>query len=182
MSDNETDIILMRKIAEGDQSAARELVNKWQRPLINFFYRSVVNTHSAEDLAQQTFIKLCRSAKTYKPNAAFSTYIFHIAHNVLISDFRKRSRREVDLYDPADLPAVTDERADVSSDEIRKSFEAAVQQLPENHRTAILLLCQQELSYEEIADIMETSVANIKTWIHRARLRLKELMGDLLDR
>ncbi|MCD8284275.1 MAG: RNA polymerase sigma factor [Opitutae bacterium] len=181
MSDNETDILLMRKVADGDEAAARELVRKWQKPLINFFYRSVRNVHSAEDLAQQTFVKLCRSAKGYAPTAAFSTYIFHIANNVLISDFRRRSRRNVELCDPAELPAVCDDKNEISSDEIRRGFEDAVQKLPDNHRTAILLLCQQELSYEEIAAAMDTSVANVKTWIHRARLRLRELLGDLLD-
>ncbi len=181
MSDNETDILLMKKIGKGDNSAARELITKWQRPLINFFYRSVRNVHSAEDLAQQTFVKLCKSAESYDAPASCSTYIFHIAHNVLISDFRKRAIRQVELYDPTELPAVSDDRSEISSSEIRKNFEIAVEKLPDKHRTAILLLCQQELSYEEIAEAMETSVANVKTWIHRARQRLRELLGEVLN-
>ncbi len=181
MNDNETDILLMRKIAAGDMTAARVLVLKWQKPLINFFYRSLNNVHSAEDLAQQTFVNLLRNADKYTPEASFPAYLFHIAHNILISDFRKRSRRNAEPTDPAELPAVADDADPVNQNELKKSFAEAVEKLPENHRTAILLFCQQELSYTEIAETMDTSVSNVKNWVHRARQALRNSLSAFLE-
>lgn len=181
MNDNETDILLMEKIAKGDSSAARVLVLKWQKPLINFFYRSVNDVHSAEDLAQQTFVKLLRNAGKYTPNASFSSYLFHIARNILVSDFRKRSRRTAEPTDPSELSAVAVSDDPITQNELRKSFAEAVEKLPENHRTAILLFCQQELSYAEIADAMKASVPNVKTWVHRARQALKNSLSGFLQ-
>ncbi len=181
MNDNETDILLMTRIAAGDAAAARILVLKWQKPLINFFYRSLNNVHSAEDLAQQTFVNILQSAGKYTPSASFSSYLFHIAHNVLISDFRKRSRRHAEVTDPAELPAVADETDPINQNELKKSFSEAVQKLPENHRTAILLFCQQELSYAEIAEAMGASIPNVKNWVHRARQALKQSLAGFLE-
>lgn len=181
MNDNETDILLMQKVAAGDTAATRMLVLKWQKPLINFFYRSVNNVHSAEDLAQQTFVNLLRNAEKYTPSANFSAYLFHIARNVLVSDFRKRSRRHAEPTDPAKLPAIADNNDPIAQNELKKSFAEAVRQLPENHRTAILLFCQQELSYAEIADAMNASIPNVKNWVHRARQALRNSLSGFLE-
>jgi len=181
MNDSETDILLMQKIASGDMTAARMLVLKWQKPLINFFYRSLNNVHSAEDLAQQTFVNLLRNAEKYTPGTNFPAYLFRIAHNLLISDFRKRSRRNAEPTDPAELHAVADNVDSVGQNELKKSFAIAVEKLPENHRTAILLFCQQELSYTEIAETMNTSVSNVKTWVHRARQTLRNSLSAFLE-
>lgn len=182
MDENETDILLMRRIAEDDETAARELILKWQKPLINFFWRSLNDVHAAEDLAQQTFVKLCRSAEKYKPTAAFSSYLFHIAHNVLISDFRSRSRRGAEPTDPTELPAVAAPDTDLAESELKRNFARAVEALPENQRTAILLLCQQELAYAEIAEAMNAPVQNVKNWIHRARQTLRESLSEFLEK
>lgn len=181
MDENEADVLLMKKIANGDSAAARTLILKWQKPLINFFYRSVNNVHSAEDLAQQTFVKICRSAEKYVPSATFAAYLFHVAHNVLISDYRMRSRRHAVPTDPAELPPVEDASDAVAENELRESFAKAVEELPDNQRTAILLLCQQGLAYAEIADAMNASVPNVKTWIHRARQSLRESLAGFLE-
>lgn len=181
MDENETDVLLMKKIANGDSEAARNLVLKWQKPLINFFYRSVNNVHSAEDLAQQTFVKICRNAKNYVPNATFAAYLFRIAHNILISDYRMRSRRHAVPTDPAELPPLEDTSDAVSENELQESFAKAVEELPNNQRTAILLFCQQGLAYAEIAEAMNASLPNVKTWIHRARQSLRESLAGFLD-
>lgn len=182
MNENEADALLLKKVATGDSAAARMLVCKWQKPLINFFYRSVNDVHAAEDLAQQTFIKVCRNAEKYVPNAPFSAYLFRIAHNVLISDYRARSRRHAIPTDPVELPPIEDSGDAVSENELRDAFAKAVESLPDNQRTAILLLCQQGLAYAEIADAMDATVPNVKTWIHRARQTLREsLAGFIAD-
>ncbi len=178
----DSDAELMRRVGAGDFGAMRELVEKWQKPLINFFYRSVNSVHTAEDLAQTTFVKLWRGAGTYEAKAKFSSWIFLIARSVLISNFRSESLRPADATDPNEFPAVRDECDQVAMDDVERAFADAVKTLPENHRTAILLLRQQELSYEEIAAAMNANLQSVKTWIFRARQTLRERLAEILEK
>ncbi len=170
------DSLLMLEVSRGSDHAFRMLVEKWKNPLINFFYRSVSNAASAEDLAQQTFINLYKARNYYEVRAKFSTYLFKIARNVLINDYRKSMRAPAmcELNDRIDSPADPDRRLEIN--EIEEVFMRATEALPENQRTAILLYKQQQLSYEEIAQTMNSSVGAVKTWIHRARQSLKEAL------
>lgn len=179
---DDENVLLMRRVAAGDFSAMRALVEKWQRPLINFFYRSVRSAHTAEDLAQTTFVKIYRSAGTYEARAKFSSWLFFVARTVLISNFRKEALRPAEATDPAELPAVAAETAELETDDLERAFDEAVKSLPENQRTAILLLRQQELSYEEIAAAMDANVQNVKTWIFRARRALRERLAEFLEK
>lgn len=172
------DAALMMKVAQGDQAALRELIEHWQGPLINFFYRSLRSVESSEDLAQTVFIRIYRAADRYQPTAKFSTYLFHIARRVLINEFRRQGRKPLDTVDPADLHASTPGRDKLRLLELEEAFAKALEKLPEKQRTAILLLKQQQLSYEEIAKSMEASESAVKSWIHRARQKLKEELSD----
>ena len=184
--DIDSDCALMCQVAEGSQHAFRMIVEKWQKPLMNYFFRSCNNTHSSQDMAQLTFINLYKARQTYanyvlntdtnKPKAKFSTYLFSIAHNILISEHRKNVRRPVDVSDPFEMEYsdAYDTRSDIA--ELEEFFYKAIESLPENQRTAILLLKQQELSYEEIADIMQANLQSVKTWIHRARTSLRDAL------
>jgi len=174
----DADAVRMTRVAEGDQQALRELIEHWQGPLINFFYRSLRSVESAEDLAQQVFVRIYRAADRYQPTAKFSTYLFHIARRVLINEFRRQSRKPLEPVDPADLRASTPGREPLRILELEEAFAAALETLPEKHRTAILLLKQQQLSYEEIAAAMGASEASVKSWIHRARQKLKDELRD----
>ncbi len=180
--DTDSDAQRMQRVAAGDFSAMRELVERWQKPLINFFFRSVNSVHTAEDLAQATFVKIFRNAGTYEPKARFSSWLFPVARSVLISNFRKDSVRPATVTDPADLPAVAEPTDSLGVSDLECAFAESVKTLPEKHRTAILLLCQQELSYEEIAHVMEASVQNVKTWIFRARQSLRDSLSVFLEK
>lgn len=184
-SDHETlrfdeDVALMLRVGEGDEQALRQLIDRWKNPLINFFYRSLGSVEESEDLAQNVFIRLHKAAPRYRPTAKFSTYLFQIARRLLINEFRRRQRKPLDAVDPADLQAT--DRGDVQRNlnEIEEAFQQALQDLPENQRNAILLRQQQELSYEEIAEVLESSPAAVKTWIFRARQHLKSVLKDLV--
>lgn len=179
------DAALMIQAADGSEHAFRMLVEKWQRPLANYFYRSCSDMHAAEDMTQQTFLNLYRARESYAEyaggdarKAKFSTYLFRIARNVLISEHRKRVRRPSDATDPADLDFPAEDARSTPVSELEEIFYAAVEDLPENQRTAILLLKQQQLSYEEIADTMKANVQSVKTWIHRARNALREVLKN----
>lgn len=182
INDSDPDSSRMRLIAGGDFSAMRDLVERWQKPLINFFYRSVNSVHTAEDLAQATFVKIFKNAGTYEAKAKFPTWLFCVARSVLISNFRKESVRPVAFAAPEDLANIGTSGEDGHVAELEQAFSEAVKTLPEKQRSAILLLCQQGLSYEEIADAMEASIPNVKTWIFRARQALKEKLSVFLEK
>jgi RNA polymerase sigma-70 factor (ECF subfamily) len=176
------DAVLMCAVAKGDEVALAQLIRKWQGPLINFFYRSFGSVEQAEDLAQLVFVRLYRAAPTYQPVARFSTYLFHIARRLLINEFRRRQRKPIEFMDPSELRAA-DNGAGTDQQrmfELEEAFQQALTQLSADQSTAILLLKQQELSYEEIATIMEQSISAVKTHIFRGRQKLKEILRELL--
>ena len=174
--ERDEDSLLMLEVARGSDHAFRMLVEKWKNPLLNFFYRSVSNVATSEDLAQQTFINLYKARDYYEVKAKFSTYLFKIARNVLINDYRRSTRAPAlcELNDEIDSSAEPDRHLEIN--EIEEIFMRATEALPENQRTAILLYKQQQLTYEEIAEAMGSTVGAVKTWIHRARLALREAL------
>ncbi len=175
------DSLCLRAIADGDQAAFSNLVERWQVRLINFFYRSTGNRSDAEDLAQETFIELYRAAPRYQARGTFNAFIFTLARRRLIDRYRKSARRPLDFIDPTDY--VMEQQAEEISHtrEIEEAFHRALAALPDNQRNAILMLQQQGLSYEEIAETLEASLSAVKTWIHRARQHLRSELKDFYE-
>lgn len=172
------DSLCLRAIAAGDREAFTNLVERWQTRLINFFFHSTGNRADAEDLAQETFIELYRVAERYESRGSFSAFLFTIGRRRLIDSYRKRSRRPLDYIDPTDTMMQLQPEADDSSREIREAFHQALATLPDNQRHAILLLQQQGLSYQEIAETLQASTSAVKTWIHRARIHLRQELSE----
>lgn len=171
---------LMLRVGRGDEASLAVLIERWQTPMLNFFYRSMKDYGLAEDLTQTVFIRLYRAAGRYKTSAKFSTYIFHIARRLLINEFHKRNRRPADVTDPTGLHAVATGTTERELNELEEIFQQGLGELPESQRTAILLLKQQELSYAEIAEIMNSSESAVKTWIFRARQHLKQVLKTVV--
>jgi RNA polymerase sigma-70 factor (ECF subfamily) len=172
------DSLCMRSTAQGDRKAFANLVERWQTRLINFFYRSTGNRADAEDLAQETFVELYRSASRYEARGSFRAFIFTLARRRLIDNYRKKSRRPLEYLDPTEF--IMEQQAEPTDhcDEIEEAFHQALSTLPDNQRIAILMLQQQGLSYEEIAEALDASLSAVKTWIHRARTHLREALKD----
>lgn len=170
------DALLMQNAASGSDHAFRMLVEKWKNALINFFYRSTSNAATSEDLAQLTFINLYRARENYQAKAKFSTYLFQIARNILINEYRQSSRRPQSAELETDF--ADDRNSDMGTSELEEIFELAIADMPENQRTAILLLKQQGFTYDEIAKTMNASVGAVKTWIFRARATLRSALKE----
>jgi RNA polymerase sigma-70 factor (ECF subfamily) len=173
----EKEVALMERIASDDQSAMEELLELWKMPIFRFFLRSLNHHEDAEDLTQRVFIRIYRSSERYLPQAKFSTWIFTIARNLLIDEIKKRKRRPQVVFDEY-IEKVGDGE-DGRSEELTEILMRHLDAAPENHRTALLLRVQRELSYREIAEVMRTTEASVKTWIHRARLDLKASLANL---
>lgn len=174
------DELLMLRVGRGDEASLSALIERWQTPMLNFFYRSINDYGIAEELTQTVFVRLYRAAPRYETSAKFSTYIFHIARRLLINEFHKRNRRPADVTDPAELHAVDTGTTGRDINELEEIFQQGLVDLPESQRTAILLLKQQELSYAEIATIMHSSESAVKTWIFRARQHLKQVLKTVV--
>ena len=173
----EREVPLMERIASGDQGAMEELIDLWKMPIFRFFLRSLNHHEDAEDLTQRVFIRIYRSSERYLPQAKFSTWIFTIARNLLIDEIKKRKRRPQMVFDEY-IEKVGDVDGERSA-ELTEILMKHLDTIPENHRTALLLRVQRELSYREIAEVMQTTEASVKTWIHRARLELRKSLSNL---
>ncbi len=151
----------------GHDPAFRELVRRYERPVFSLLYRMVRDRTLAEDLAQETFIKVLNAIGTYNPQYKFSSWIFKIANNAAIDHLR---RREIDTLSLDGSPHAR------TPDEMSAR---AIAQLRPEYRACILLRHVEGHSYEEIADILDLPLGTVKTYIHRAR---NELRGYLEDR
>lgn len=178
---------LIARFQEGDEQAYTELVNRYRDKLMTFVYRFVNDMEQAEDIIQDTMLKLYTHKHYYRNIAKFSTWIYTIAGNLAKTELRKRKNRKVtniSQMGPEDrdyeLPSVAPETDEVvQSEYIEKKIQAAIQNLPLHFRTVTILRDIQELSYEEISKIVEVPLGTVKSRINRARLQLQKELKDL---
>jgi RNA polymerase sigma-70 factor (ECF subfamily) len=197
MSDQiDADAALMLRVRRGDRDAFEALVEKYKQPVMNLVYRTLRDATEAEDLAQHVFLQVFKSAHRYEVTAKFSTWIFTIARNLCLNEIRRRSRHPADSMDAGgfggghgeeDHPTRQLEDVTVFSPpdallqrELEQKIDQAINNLPENQRTALLLCRQEEFSYEDIARVLSCSVSATKSLIHRARETLKEQLKPYL--
>jgi len=178
LPDDEDDKRLMGLVASGDDDALRLLVHRHHARLVGYLRGEVGSLATAEELAMEAFIRLHRAAARWRPEAKLSTYLIHIAHNLVLNEWRRRGRKPTTALESAPEPGDFSQQSARRVAELDEAFRRAVVQLPPEQRTAILLVVQQELPYEDIAAIMGAPVSSVKTWIHRARAQLRELMKD----
>jgi RNA polymerase sigma-70 factor (ECF subfamily) len=187
------DAALMHRVKRGDMEAFTALVEKYKQPVINFIARMLRDETESEDIAQNVFVQVHKSAQRYKSSAKFSTWLFTIARNLCLNEIRRRSRHPAESIDAPHLehegqPLHQFEDVKTFSPpetllhgELEKKIEQALFELPENQRTAILLCRQDELSYEEIAEVLDCSLSATKSLIHRGRETLKEKIKPYLQ-
>ena len=179
--------------AQGRESAFRELLSRYERPVFSLVFRMVRDRSLAEDLAQEAFIRAFNAISSYNPSFKFSNWILKIANNHTIDYLRKRKLDTISIHgsphaSSAEEEARTrlviedrDERPDayVENRELGGEIEAAIGQLRPEYRTVILLRHVEGYSYEEIADTLELPLGTVKTYIHRARNELKDSLAHL---
>ena len=177
----ETDEQLMCKVARGDLASFRVLIERWEGAAKRYAYRFFGDYHAAEDAAQETFVRLFRSATRYQPTAKFSTYFYTVLGNHcrdrLRAERRRTARGEVlaDVFDMDErLPGAEDAEPEhrLDSAEARAMVRRAVAELPEKLREAVSLREFEGMAYADIADVMGANLGEVKTWIHRGRKAL----------
>lgn len=189
---DDPDIELMLRVKQGDMSAFEQLVNKYKQPVTNLLFRTLRDATEAEDLAQNVFLQVWKSADRYRSTAKFTTWLFTITRNLCLNEIRRRSRHPAESLDaPAEIEDESfarqfEDTRSVSPpeqllrDELTRKVEQALAELPENQRTAILLFQEKELSYEEISEILDCSLSATKSLIHRGREVLKQKLKPYL--
>jgi RNA polymerase sigma-70 factor (ECF subfamily) len=187
--DARQDGILMQRVATGDAGAFRELVEKHQNRVIGTIAKMLGDGRDAEDLAQHVFLRVWNSAARYEPRAKFTTWLYTITRNLVFNEIRRRERSRSDSLD-ARIENTGDVFVDpstVRADEavLREELEAAIQSamdaLSPTQRMAIVLRRYEDLSYEEIAVVMELTVSSVKSLLFRARNELKERLAPYLE-
>ncbi|MBK6422114.1 MAG: sigma-70 family RNA polymerase sigma factor [Gemmatimonadetes bacterium] len=191
LSDQE--IVALAK--EGREAAYRELIRRYERPVFSLILRMVRDRQLAEDLAQETFIKALNAIGSYRPEFKFSSWIFKIANNAAIDQLR---RREVDTLSIDGAPNATSADdieatalqvgdkgetplAELEARELGTHIERAIARLRPEYRSCIMLRHVEGLAYEEIAQLLDLPLGTVKTYIHRARHELRDMLAHLRD-
>jgi RNA polymerase sigma-70 factor (ECF subfamily) len=186
-----SDVQLMLDVKAGDEASFDLLLQKYRSPLVNFLFRVVRDRATAEDLAQEVFLRVYRARAQYSPSAKFTTWLFRIATNLALNSVRDNRHRQMDVS--IDVPAEEDEAPmqlpsrDMRIDEhmverdrsefIRKTIAA----LPEKQRVAVLLHKYEEMDYADIAKILDCSESALKSLLFRAYETLRVQLAPLVS-
>ena len=182
------DVRLMRLVAGGDTSAFEKVIERHQALVAGTAARMLGSNSDVEDIAQQVFIRVWKSARRYVPRAKFTTWLLKITRNLVFNELRRAKRRaQVPLQsDPgAEEIPLKDETnpapdASLLEAELQRAIEEAIMQLPESQRMALVLRRYEQLSYEEIAEVLDLSVPAVKSVLFRARTELRSRLNKYL--
>lgn len=180
---------------QGREPAFRELIRRYERPVFSLIYRMVRDRELAEDLAQDTFIKVLNNVDRYRPEFKLSSWLFKIANNVAIDHLRKRQLDTIsmdgsphaqtsDAVEATSFDVVVDQESALDELEAREmgtSIERAIAGLRPEYRSCIMLRHVEGRSYEEIAATLDLPLGTVKTYIHRARHELRRALEHLRD-
>jgi RNA polymerase sigma-70 factor (ECF subfamily) len=187
-----SDAEIMLRAARGDDAAFNYLVDKFRRPIISFMYRTTHNQATAEELAQEVFLRVYRSRESYEASAKFSTWLYRIATNLAVNNARdtkhERAENQISLDEPDEESGstmdVADTRISVEQQLLRNERLAAIRKvveaLPERQRMAVLMHKYQNMDYKEIAGILKLSESATKSLLFRAYESLRESLQQFL--
>ncbi len=180
----------------GREDAFREIVRRYERPIFSLLYRMVRDRALAEDLAQETFIKVLNGIRSYRPEYKFSSWIFKVANNAAIDHLRRRAIDTLsldgspDARTPEEMQSTSLQLGDqnqesplreLESRELGGQIDRAIARLRPEYRACILLRHVEGYAYEEIAQILDLPLGTVKTYIHRARNELREYLGPVRE-
>jgi len=182
------DVRLMRLVSRGDTDAFEQLIEKHQALVAGTVARMLGSNSDVEDIAQQVFIRVWKSARRYVPRAKFTTWLLKITRNLVFNELRRTKRHAyVPLQSEPGVedPPLKDEMnlapdASLLESELQRTIEEAILQLPETQRLALVLRRYEQLSYEQIAEVLDLSVPAVKSVLFRARSELRSRLSKYL--
>ena len=188
-----SDPAVVAQARTGSEAAYRELLSRYERPVFSLIFRMVRDRETAEDLAQETFIKVLNNLDRYSPEFKFSSWLFKIANNLTIDHLRRRRVDTISIEGAPDAVTAESARAtsiavvsagespleELESKELGTAIERAIGKLRPEYRACIMLRHVEDKSYEEIAEIVKLPLGTVKTYIHRARHELRAALGEV---
>lgn len=183
---------LMLRFQAGDEQAFRELFGAYKIPLLKFIYRFCQDRRVAEELTQEVFLRIYKTARSYRPDAKFSTWIYRIATNICLNEIRTgRNRYELDLgsltadeegrpFEIADTAGAPGMDENLAAGEREIAVRRAIAALPAKQRMALLLSVYEQLSYKEIGTRISCSEGAVKSIIHRAKVAVRDMLREHL--
>jgi len=184
-----SDEALMEQFQAGDEQAFDILVERYEKPLFNFIYQFVRDYHLAEDLYQETFLRLYRAADRYDPSQKFSTWLYSIATHLCINAIKKRERErlyleaeqvstleEVNAMKGGETEALSDPAGSAEQREMYRALQKALEALSADHRLVIVMRHYQGLNYKEISEILGCSLGTVKSRLHYALGQLQSTL------
>jgi RNA polymerase sigma-70 factor, ECF subfamily len=189
---SETDAEVMLRVKTGDETAFTYLVEKYRRPIVGFMYRMCHNPSSAEELAQEVFLRVYRSRSSYEASAKFSTWLYRIATNLAVNHARdtrhERPENTLRLDEPdretGITPDLPDSSATVEEEIMRRERLAAIRQkveaLPERQRLAVVMHKYQQMDYRSIGEVLKLSESATKSLLFRAYETLREQLKEFV--
>lgn len=184
--DIEADVRLMQDLRQGDQAAARHLVDQHLDRLVSYGYRLLNDLAEAEDVAQDAFVRLWRNLDSWRPEAPLIHWLQRVTHNLCIDRLRKRKPVSID-HVPEPVDGAASPAAELFRTEVSETVHLAIQTLPERQRAAILLVHQEGYNNIETAKLMDISIEAVESLLARGRRSLRtqlaglhqELKGDM---
>ncbi len=187
------DSAVVAAFLEGEKRAFNELVERYQTRLLNFIYRTTGDRERAEDLVQETFIRIYRHLHRFDQSKKFSTWAYTIASNLAKNELRNRSRNPLVLFQTIKKNWEADQRPLEWEDNtyrpddlfrkrhLRQMVQSAVEELPEHHREVFMLREMEGKTYEEIAEITGCNLGTVKSRLNRARNNFAQIIAPLLS-
>jgi len=177
------DLDLVGRAQQGDSDAFASLFHGHKARIYSICLRMANNTAEAEDLTQDAFMQVFRKLSTFRGDSALSTWLYRIAVNTVLMHFRKKALRQISLDEPYDQDAHLVRREYGSQDDRlsgcvdRIALTRAIRELPDGYRTIFLLHEVEGYEHQEIAELLDCSIGNSKSQLHKAKLRIRELLG-----
>lgn len=171
---------LLSQWRQGDQESFDEIVRKYLPKVVNLAYRYLKDRSLAEDVAQEIFIKLYQNPDSWKPTASFSSWLYRVTFNACTDQWRKRKQNpESELLENQEISIANGPDTLLIDKETAQRIQQAIDALPQDQKK-IILLYQEETSYEEIAEILGISVKGVERRLYRARNKLRHLLKGTL--
>ena len=190
MSEREIDLVLVRRVQNGDKRAFDLLVLKYQHKIASLVSRLVHDHAEVQDVTQEAFIKAYRGLKNFRGDSAFYTWLYRISINTAKNHLASMSRKVTEGTDIADaehfesaaaLHDIADPQRELLTDEVSETVQQTIMSLPDELKAAITLRELKGMSYEEIAEVMECPIGTVRSRIFRAREAIEQKLHPLVD-
>jgi len=178
---NPNDAELMARLAAGDTAALGELAARHQDRVLSLSYRVLRDWDKAEDVAQEAFLRVYRSAKHYQPKALFTTWLYRIVVNLCFDEQRRNAKTAVPLEEMAPEAAAVSQENTAEKNELAELVQAAVDSLPERQRMAVILHRYDGLTHEQICEVTGWTPSATESLLVRAYANLREKLGKIKD-